>query len=459
MKAMRKSFKYLSMAALALVGAMMAGCTSEDSALEKTPQQLENTSKNIVTLTTTVGFDSGATTRALTSGGVKTFAKDEQMAVVYNNGTSMVMAVSRALKDEDITDDGKKASFTFDLETPNTSEDVTYIYPAAMANADGSVNYAALATQDGTLASLASNLDLATITAAWEGTSLPGCKLVNQLSILALTLKDNAATPAEITGDVTGVTVKAGADTYTVTRSASADPIYVAIKPIASEDIVITATGGSKNYVKLLTGKTYEMGNIYSVSWKMTPIIPFGDATANDVGRVIAADGNVYDNATVASAVNTTAIAIISYVGYAGYAEIGNYRGLAYALSDVGSKSWGDAVTAAASNNGTAVPSLTSGWFLPTYSQLGKICQGLASKKKGSSVTAELSTGGNNDYTADYLNSVITATGGTGLNEGRYYWTKSEYSDNDAYHFDFSSGALNYKSKSQTAYVRSAIAF
>ena len=456
---MRKSFKYLSMAALASVGAMMAGCSSEDSALEKTPQQLENKS-NIVTLTTTVGFDSGATTRALTSLGVKTFAKDEQMAVVYNNGTSMVMAVSRALKDEDITDDGKTASFTFDLETPNTSEDVTYIYPASMAKDDGSVNYEPLATQDGTLASLASNLDLATKTAAWEGMSLPGCKLVNQLSILALTLKDNAATPAEITGDVTGVTVKAGANTYTVSRSAVAGPIYVAIQPIAFEDIVITATGGSKNYVKLLTGKTYQMGNGYSVSWKMTPIIPFGDATANDVGRVIAADGNVYDNATVASAVNTTAVGIISYVRYAGDAEVGSsYRGLAYALSDAGSKSLGEAEAAGRSNNGTAVPSLTSGWFLPTYSQLGKICQGLASKKKGSSVTAGFTTSNNSDYTADYLNSVITAAGGTGLNEGRYYWTKSEYSDNDAYYFDFSSGALNYKSKSQTAYVRSAIAF
>ena len=456
---MRKSFKYLSMAALALVGAMMAGCTSEDSALEKTPQQLENTSKNIVTLTTTVGFDSGATTRALTSGGVKTFAKDEQMAVVYNNGTSMVKAVSRALKDEDITDDGKKASFTFDLETPNTSVDVTYIYPASMAKADGSVNYEPLATQDGTLASLASNLDLATQTAAWEGTSLPSCTLDNPLSILALTLKDNAATPAEITGDVTGVTVKAGANTYTVSRSAVAGPIYVAIRPIASEDIVITATGGSKNYVKLLTGKTYEMGNGYSVSWKMTPIIPFGDATANDVGRVIAADGNVYDNATIATAVSTTAIAIISYVGYAGDAEIGNYRGLAYALSDVGSKSWGDAVSAAENYN-AAVPSWTSGWFLPTYSQLNNICRSLATKKNGSPVTAGFSESTNEYYRATYLNSVITDAGGTGLNESSY-WTKSEYSDNraNAYYFSFSSGALNNKSKSQTAHVRSAIAF
>jgi hypothetical protein len=330
-----------------------------------------------------------------------------------------------------------------------------------MANADGSVNYAALANQNGTLASLSSDLDLATKTAAWDGTALPSCTLENQLAILALTLTDNVTPIAnEITSDVTGVTVKAGADTYTVTRSASADPIYVAIKPIASEDVVISTTGGSKNYVKLLTGKTYEMGNGYGVTWKMTPIIPFGDATANDVGRVIAADGNVYDNATIATAVSTTAVAIISYVGNAGDAEVGtSYRGLAYAMSEPSTRyGWEDAKTVAASNDGAPVPSLTSGWFLPSVSQLGKICQGLATKKNGTSVTAELSTTGNANYGADNLNSIFTAAGGEGL-EKNGYWTNTEIDDTYAWSFGFSTGVLVDRNKTLSRNVRSAIAF
>ena len=47
-----------------------------------------------------------------------------------------------------------------------------------MANADGTVNYDALSTQDGTEETLYSTLDLATYTGAWtSGTSLPAATL------------------------------------------------------------------------------------------------------------------------------------------------------------------------------------------------------------------------------------------------------------------------------------------
>ena len=89
----------LLIAALALMGAMMTGCSSDDNF--DNPQQIENKS-NVVTLTTSVALDAGATTRALTGEGVKTFAVGEQMAIVYSNGSGMVKAVSRALKADDI---------------------------------------------------------------------------------------------------------------------------------------------------------------------------------------------------------------------------------------------------------------------------------------------------------------------------------------------------------------------
>ena len=450
---------FLSMAALALMGAMMTGCSSDDdSAIDKS-QQIENTSKKVVTMTTSVALDAGATTRALTGEGVKTFAVGEQMAIVYSNGSGMVTAVSRALKADDIKDAGTSASFTFDLETPDKSIDVTYIYPASMARADGSINYDALAHQDGTLASISSTLDLATYEGEWQGENLPSCTLDNQLAILALTLKDSDGAK-EITGDVTGVTVKADEDTYTVNRSAAAGPIYVAIKPIVSKNVVVATTGGSKDYVKLLTEKTYASGNGYSVSWRMTPIIPFTEATANDVGRVIAIDGKVYDNTTIATAVNTTAVAIISYVGNPRDAGVGYYRGLAIGMSDavIGRVVWNDAASAAENNNGTVVPGGTSGWFLPSIAQLEKVCQGLATKKKGTAVTTELSTVANPDYTYTNLNSIITGAGGTGL-LGTGYWTSIASNETTAWYFDFRTGKLNEKPKTDVSDVRSVIAF
>ena len=456
---MKKTMRFLSIVALAFVGAVMTGCSNDDdSAIDKS-QQLENTSKKVVTMTTSVALDAGATTRALTGEGVKTFAVGEQMAIVYSNGSGMVKAVSRALKADDIKDAGTSASFTFDLETPDKSIDVTYIYPASMARADGSINYDALANQDGTLASLASNLDLATYKGEWLGENLPSCTLENQLAILALTLKDSDGAN-EITGNVTDVTVKADEDTYTVTRSAAAGPIYVAIKPIASKNVVVTTTGGSKDYVKLLTGKTYASGNGYSVSWRMTPIIPFTEATANDVGRVIAIDGKVYDNTTIATAVNTTAVAIISYVGNPKDAEVGWYRGLAIGMSDAVTDRvvWNAAASAAEDNNGTVVPGGTSGWFLPSLTQLEKVCQGLATKKSGTAITTELSTAGNSNYTASNLNSIITGAGGTGFVD-RDYCTSTASNETSAWYFGFRRGMLNEKPKKDVGDVRSVIAF
>ena len=271
---MKKTLRFFCMAALALVSAVLTGCSGSDDNITGKPQQPANTD-NVVTLTTTISLDgSAAATRALTSGGVKTFAAGERMALVYKNtGGTTVKVESAALKTTDITDGGKSGTFTFNLTNPDETQPVTYIYPAAMANADGTVSYAALSAQDGTLTTLSSNLDLATYTAAWNGASLPEATLDNQLAILALTLK-NDATGADITGSITGLTLSDGTNSYAVTRPAAAGPIYVAIRPTSSASITVTATDGSYNYSKSLTGKTYAASNIYNLGWRMTNVTP-----------------------------------------------------------------------------------------------------------------------------------------------------------------------------------------
>ena len=265
---MEKTMRFLSIAALALVGAVMTGCSSEDNFTAQ-PQQQVADKGNVVTMTTTVGLDGGgATTRALTAAGVKTFAVGETMAVIYNNGTSTVKAVSHALEVSDITDGGKKATFTFDLETPNKSENVTYVYPAAMAGETG-VDMTKLNTQEGTFEALQSKYDLCTKSGAWNADNLPSLTLENQLAILAITLKNEAGT-SDITSGTTKLTVSDGTNTYNVSRSATEGPIYVAIRPTTSANISIEATSGGNGYCKTLTTKTYEASNGYPVSWKMT---------------------------------------------------------------------------------------------------------------------------------------------------------------------------------------------
>lgn len=263
--------KFLSMAALALVGAVMTGCSSDDDIID-TPQQPENKS-NVVTLTTTIGFDGGATTRALDPAtGIKTFAKNDQIAVIYKNTSNeTVKAVSEKLTDGDLIDGGLSANFMVTLTDPKREGNVTYIYPAAMAGETG-VDYTKLNSQEGTLTDLETKYDLCTMTDAWSEGNLPTGTLENQLAILAITLKDGS----EITSSITGMTISDGTNNYTVSRSAVAGPIYVAIQPTIDVDIDVTATDETNNYVKYLTRKTYEKNKGYPVAWTMT--IP-GDFT------------------------------------------------------------------------------------------------------------------------------------------------------------------------------------
>ena len=299
---MKKTMRFLSMAALAMVGLVMTGCSSEDDFADI--QQPENKS-NVVTLTTTVGFDEGVANRALTADGVKTFAAGDQIAVIYKNTSNQtVTTISTALTDGDITNEGKNATFTVTLTDPKAGEAVRYIYPAAMlaatvatnaaVNADANVKYDALATQDGTLSTLASTLDHAIFDGSLtSGAALPAsATMTNRLAILACTLK-NADGSDEITNTITGMTVGDGTNTYTVSRSAAAGPIYVAIRPTASAAIKITATDGTKHYNKNLTGKTYAAGNGYSVSWKM-PEALLSAATTADYGMVVCSKGHLH---------------------------------------------------------------------------------------------------------------------------------------------------------------------
>ena len=90
---MKKTFRFLSMAALLVVGAIMTGCSSDDNI--DNPQQPAN-KDNVVTLTATVGFDANATNRAINpTSGVKTFEGTNQIAVIYKNTSNeTVKAVS-----------------------------------------------------------------------------------------------------------------------------------------------------------------------------------------------------------------------------------------------------------------------------------------------------------------------------------------------------------------------------
>ena len=276
--------KHLIAAALLVVGTIFMSCSNNDDMPDDGQPKVQN-----VTLTTTISLDNGAETRALTEGGVKTFVAGDQIAVIYKNTSgNTVIATSAALDGANISSDKKTATFTVSLESPANSGTLRYIYPAAMAKTGidtdaaiddaNTVNYAALASQDGTLATLASNCDLCT----YDGNLTADAKLPatadlkNQLAICKFTIKNSGGT--DITSSITNLTISDGTDLYVVTRTATEGPIYVAMKPVASsQTITLNATAGGNSYSKTVTGQTLNASKLYPINVTMEAFSPTGN--------------------------------------------------------------------------------------------------------------------------------------------------------------------------------------
>lgn len=264
---MMKTMRFLSMAALVFVSAITISCSTDDDS-----KSLDQPASKTVTLTTTISMDGSATTRALTEDGVKTFAVGDQIAVIYTNtGSTRVKVLSSALQEGDITNSGKTAKITVTLTNPKAGS-VDYIYPAAMANNDGTPNLSALCMQDGTQPTLAAKLDYAkgsgAMTVNGNEYTLPGIALKNQLTICKFKVKNSGGT--EITSSITGLTVSDGTNTYTVSRSTAAGPIYVAMLPVSNKTISFVANDASNSYYKSVTGKTLAANNQYPITVTMS---------------------------------------------------------------------------------------------------------------------------------------------------------------------------------------------
>ena len=506
---MKTMKKYLSMAALALVGAMMTGCSNVDDV-----QQPVNDEK-VLTLKTTISFDGdGSTNRALTvdfgeKKATKTFAVGDQIVVYYkDNGNNSRRVVSGALTDPDISADGKSANFTVSFTyTPGNNAQLRYVYPLNMAGASISTdtpisdintfNYSNLTNQTGALADLGSTLDLATFDGYFSGTSLPAsATLTNRLAILALTLK-NSEGSSIITSGLKSVTISDGANSYNVAPTSGTfgeDVIYAAIRPVTTST-ALDIEAGDGTYVKTLTSRTYAAGNFYNLALRMPLVYPItlSKVTSAYIGSVITSDGYVYATASDATAASKTAVAMICYVGAAGSADNSTgseaYKGLALALENAGTNvKWcsqygaiclttqydigqqtndmsGIANTdnlisghaapdvrthpaaSAARNYAVAHPTGTSAWFLLSAGQWDKMVNACKNV-----------LGTNNNYRD--LRDGFSARGGTNLLSA-YYQTSTEKSTSHSFRFDFSSGSWNsdYKDVNGGGYVRPAFAF
>ena len=431
---MKKTFRFLSMAALLVVGAIMTGCSNDDNI--DNPQQPAN-NNNVVTLTATVGFEANAETRAVDpSTGKKTFEGTNQIAVIYKNTSNeTVKAVSTVFTP---TGDNTTATFTVSLTNPASDGAIRYIYPATMAKTPATdatitddaatIDYSGiLSSQDGTLATLGTNYDLAVFDGSLSGTDLPAsATLTNPLAICKFTFKDTGS--SDIPG-ITRLTVSNGTNAYAVSTS-GLDEIYVAMKPVASGNIAFTAATASKTYFRTITGKSLVASKLYKN-------ITVGSMVELAKGNVIGYDGNIYASK---SAAGSNAAAVIVYLGSDTY-DATFKNGLAIALADEADSNWSTAM----STCGTKTAITGAKWCLPSQAEWNQMFK----------------ANGGSEESYNGLNAAINNAGGTTL-QSDFYWSSSEYSSGVGAHcVQLDDGDVDW-SKNNEAFgrqVRACLAF
>ena len=251
-----KTKRILSLAALAL---MIAACTNDDIAQQ--PQQPSPTAEGIPFTATISG---NVATRALSENTTDkkleaSWSVNEEMALIHN-GVVDKMTVSAVDADGTATITGTITG------SPKDGDDVQVIYPySAVDLTTKEIKTDLLSQQDGTLATIASKLDLrksegaklkiGSTIATFDGT----VSLKNQMAIVKFSLTDGSEA---LVADKFEIADQTGQAITTVTITAS--EFYVAMEPATTQTFHFTATKGDGNkYYYSKFGATLAAGKYY----------------------------------------------------------------------------------------------------------------------------------------------------------------------------------------------------
>jgi len=162
------------------------------------------------------------------------------------------------------------------------------------------------------------------------------------------------------------------------------------------------------------------------------------EATAEDKGKLIGTDGNIYADVAAATAAGTTAVAKIIYIGTTGHATYSH--GLALALTDEGHMTWEAAMTACNTTKNTNTPVTDATWLLASKDQWNYM------------------RGTNGAGSASALRTGFEDVSGTNMVADEY-WSSTEDEDDCMFVLDFNMGFWNSCDKSGKRYVRACLAF
>lgn len=264
MKTYINNFKHLC--TLLLTALAFVACSSDNDDIA-TPEPVQPANGDI-TFTAVFGVKNPVT-RALSDPGNGTLTaswqQGEEIAIVFggNKYTATVTEVD--------SDGSAIVSATLPSGTPN-NQTVTFIYPASAADGSGLRNDL-LATQDGTLATLSSTLDVASADGniVIDGTNAQPngtVTLVNQFAVCKFQFTDEDDHAIE---DITSLTITdlSTTEVINVTMSTPTAAVYVAMKPSSNSTKFELETASEKNYRKTANAHL-EAGMFYHPTFKAT---------------------------------------------------------------------------------------------------------------------------------------------------------------------------------------------
>ena len=433
-----KAIKYLGFAAAVI---LMTACSNNNDELGL-PEQ-----PKMISFHATIDGPGSATRTTYTTG--KNAQDKDIVNVAWKAGDEIALIHGGKLEKLTVTTvhgDGSATVSGTITKPSGSSEAAKLVYPysavgGALDGANFDYSYLVenrLNSQNGVLNDIATNgLDIREGTATIvvngnQGEFSGNVSMPSKIILWKFTLKNSGGT-ANI--NATQLKIEVAHDSYTsilakaVKGSASSEFVMavpdkiVSLLSNASNTLKITALGSDGfNYSYTRTkATTLASGKYYESALKMAKAVgtnpAYYAATGSDVGKVIGANGTIYDDETAAANASTTAVAKMVYVGTASTA----FRGLAIALSNDASNYWGTVVTAAAAK---ADAPEGSTWFLPTV--LDWQCMSTTIK------------------------SVLGAS---------EYWTGTEISDGKAYYCRPSTAVYGIAEKSNAWNSRACLAF
>ena len=326
-----------------------------------------------------------------------------------------------------------KLAGTLSVVTIEANDELTLQFPKS-----GDISYDG---QDGLLSTISANYDYAQASvtvASVDGNDIKtvgSAHFTSQQAIVKFTIKDksndNLLNATKLT-----INVNDSRKELIVEIPSSTYIVYVAIPGFTDKTITLSAVVGNEVFSYTKSGVTFTNGHYYPITVKMTKQVP----TTDHIGKIIATNGLIYENASAATTAGTVAAGMIAYIR----AEPAFPHGLAIALND-DTENNGSTSTFTFSNAetkaGAHTPTVVSGtWRLPTQEDWVNMFTGC--KVDGDGATTE------NDRTINGFMSKLSSIG-AGINSSTYYWTDTPNGNAYAYNFYFSSTSCSLQSQSR----------